>query len=62
MGLHVTLTGVRGLLAPIAGVGAYQILQGVEEGLGIYALFLPLALTTGGAFGFVWLRSQLPDG
>ncbi|MEJ2603567.1 MAG: MFS transporter [Gammaproteobacteria bacterium] len=59
MGLHVTLTGVRGMVAPLVGVGAYQVLQGIEEGLGVYALFLPLALTTIGALGFVRLRYQL---
>lgn len=61
MGLHVTLTGVRGMVAPLLGVGAYQVLEGIGEGLGVYALLLPLALTTGGALGFVWLRSTLAD-
>lgn len=60
MGLHVTLTGIRGLAAPLIGVGAYQIMEGVNPGSGVYALVLPLLLSTSGAFGFVWLRSRLP--
>ncbi len=59
MGLHVTLTGVRGMVAPLTGVAAYQVLQGLGDGLGVYALFLPLALTTTGALGFVRLRHRL---
>lgn len=55
MGIHVSLTGVRGLLAPVAGVAVYQGLEAVEAGLGRYVLVLPFLLTLGGAFSFVYL-------
>jgi hypothetical protein len=52
MGVHVTLTGVRGGLAPPAGVLAYMGLQAWRHGAGELALLLPLAMTTIGALGF----------
>jgi hypothetical protein len=55
MSIHVTLTGVRGLIAPLVGVGLYQWLEGMETGLGRFVLLFPLALTTGGALIFVAL-------
>lgn len=55
MGIHVSLTGLRGLLAPVAGVAVYQGLESVEAGLGRYVLALPFLLTLGGAFTFVYL-------
>lgn len=55
MGIHVTLTGVRGLIAPLIGVGIYQLLESIEPGLGRYVLVFPFALTLGGATTFVML-------
>lgn len=55
MGIHVTLTGVRGLLAPLAGVAVYQYLEQIETGLGRWVLLLPFSLTLGGAVTFVVL-------
>jgi Major Facilitator Superfamily len=52
MGVHVTLTGVRGGLAPPAGVLAYMALEAWHRGAGRYALLLPLAMTAAGALGF----------
>jgi hypothetical protein len=52
MGVHVTLTGVRGGLAPPAGVLAYMGLEGLRHGVGEFALLLPLAMTGAGALGF----------
>jgi hypothetical protein len=52
MGVHVTLTGVRGGLAPPAGVFAYLGLEGLRHGAGEFALLLPLAMTGAGALGF----------
>jgi len=58
MGIHVTLTGIRGLLAPLIGVGIYQVLEGTSEGLGRYVLAFPFLLTFGGAVTFVLLARR----
>ena len=52
MGVHVTLTGVRGMLAPPLGMLLYQWLDAQSAGAGRWALILPLALLAGGASGF----------
>lgn len=63
MGIHVTLTGLRGLLAPLIGVLVYQKLEFWGEGLGRFVLIFPLTLTLGGAITFVvlarWRRQEL---
>ncbi len=55
MGIHVTLTGIRGLLAPLAGVLVYQLLEAHSPGLGRWVLLFPFTLTLGGAVTFVIL-------
>lgn len=55
MGIHVTLTGVRGLIAPLLGVGFYELLEHAGAGLGRFVLLLPFGLTLGGAMTFVIL-------
>jgi hypothetical protein len=52
MGVNVTLTGMRGLIAPPVGVLAYTALERVAPGAGRYALVLPIAMTLAGAIGF----------
>jgi MFS family permease len=52
MGVNVTLTGMRGLLAPPLGVVVYTSLEKAWNGAGRYALLLPLAITLTGALGF----------
>jgi hypothetical protein len=52
MGVHVTLTGVRGGIAPPVGVLVYMGIEALRPGAGQYALLLPLAMTAAGAFGF----------
>jgi hypothetical protein len=52
MGVHVTLTGLRGGVAPPLGVLAYMALEGWHRGAGEYALLLPIALSAAGALGF----------
>ncbi len=52
MGVHVTLTGVRGGLAPPAGVLVYMALERWRQGAGEFALLLPLIMTAAGALGF----------
>ena len=56
MGVHVTLTGVRGAIGPPAGILIYQWLETLRPGLGIYSLALPLAFVTLGAVGFSHMR------
>jgi hypothetical protein len=56
MGVHVTLTGLRGGLAPPLGVLAYMGMEGLRAGAGKYALALPLAMTVAGAMGFNRMR------
>jgi MFS family permease len=56
MGVHVTLTGVRGMLAPPAGMLVYQGLEQLSPGLGRWSLLLPLALLIAGASGFNAMR------
>jgi MFS family permease len=56
MGVHVTLTGVRGLIAPTAGMLCYQLLELARPGLGLAALALPMIMIVAGAIGFVRMR------
>jgi hypothetical protein len=59
MGVHVTLTGVRGAIAPPMGVLLYQWLESLGHGAGRYSLLLPLAMTSAGALGFTLMRRAL---
>lgn len=52
MGVNVTLTGMRGLVAPPAGVLVYEWLEKLSTGAGRWSLLLPMAMTLAGAFGF----------
>jgi hypothetical protein len=60
MGVHVTLTGVRGGIAPPLGVLAYMALEYWHRGFGEYSLLLPLLLTTAGALGFNRMARAAP--
>jgi hypothetical protein len=59
MGVHVTLTGLRGMLAPPLGIAAYQGLEALAAGAGRWSLLLPLAGTAAGAAGFGRMRRRL---
>ena len=52
LGLHISLTGLRGLFAPLIGVSFYGTLEAIEPGLGRWSLLLPFTLTTTGSIGF----------
>ena len=52
MGVNVTLTGIRGLLAPPAGAIVYTLLERRSPGTGRMALLLPLGISIAGAIGF----------
>jgi hypothetical protein len=56
MGVHVTLTGVRGLIAPPLGIVAYELLESWRTGWGLLSLLLPIGLVTAGGLGFVRMR------
>jgi Major Facilitator Superfamily len=57
MGVHVTLTGVRGLIAPPLGILLYELLEWWHKGYGIAALSVPILLVTAGGLGFVHMRN-----
>ena len=62
MGVHVTLTGLRGVVSPLLGVGLYELLEAYTPGSGVWALGLPLTLVTAGALGFRQMkRAQLAN-
>jgi hypothetical protein len=56
MALHVTLTGIRGLLAPPIGIACYHLLEKWRPGAGAWALLLPLGLIIAGAREFTAMR------
>ncbi len=56
MALHVTLTGVRGLVAPPVAILAYYGLQRTRAGLEAWAMLLPVGLIALGAWQFTAMR------
>jgi hypothetical protein len=52
MALHVTLTGLRGLVAPPLAIALYHLLGSLHAGLGPVALLLPLFFVINGAYRF----------
>ena len=58
MAVHVTLTGIRGLIMPLVGIAFYQWLETQSPGNGKYALIFPLSLTGLGATLFVIFNRQ----
>ncbi|MCF6262572.1 MAG: MFS transporter [Xanthomonadales bacterium] len=58
MGIHVTLTGIRGMIMPTVGVLVYQWLNSINPTLGPKALLLPFGLVVSGALLFVILAWQ----
>ena len=58
MATHVSLTGVRGLIMPVAGIVFLRYLESRQPGLGAYALLLPLALNLSGSLWFVHLHRE----
>ena len=62
MGVHVTLTGLRGLLAPFLAVGIYRWFDQHADGSaggGFWVFGVCLVLNFAGAMGFVRMRSML---
>ncbi|MDX1625146.1 MAG: MFS transporter [Wenzhouxiangellaceae bacterium] len=58
MGIHVSLTGVRGLVAPLIGIGLYEWLESTGAGNGRYVVVFPFLLTLAGACTFVILAKM----
>jgi hypothetical protein len=56
MALHVTLTGMRGLVAPPIAMTAYHGLEALRPGTGPFALAFPFALVLNGARRFARMR------
>lgn len=57
MAIHVSLTGLRGLVMPLLGVGVYQWLSLRHPALAGQALWLSVALSFAGALIFVGLAA-----
>ncbi len=53
MAVHVSLTGLRGVLSPVIGVLFYQWLVSMDSAYGAFAVLLPLALSASGTLGFM---------
>ena len=58
MGVHVTLTGMRGLAAPLVGVALYRGVEELAPGHGQWALVVPVLLNFFGALSFIRLRRE----
>ncbi len=59
MATHVTLNGVRGLLAPLAAVGGYEMLRRSGLDATRWMLSAALLVNVAGAVGFVALRVSM---
>jgi MFS family permease len=59
MSIHVTLTGIRGLVMPLLGVLAYQYIESLAPGMGVWAMILPFSLSFVGTCWFVWLNYEM---
>jgi hypothetical protein len=62
MALHVTLTGLRGLLAPPAAIVAYHGLKWLAPGFETVSMLLPFATILAGAFLFLAMRRDFTAG
>lgn len=58
MAIHVTLTGLRGLVVPLIGIGFYQLLAAHSATTADYALLFPLLLNLAGSVYFVSLHRE----
>jgi len=59
MSVHMTLTGLRGLMMPVVGIAIYQLLERLSPGLGPWVVVVPLALSLGASTGFVKLSREM---
>jgi MFS family permease len=61
MALHVTLTGLRGLVAPTFAVLAYHGLRRLGAGLETGSMLLPVVIIALGAWQFTAMRGDVAD-
>ena len=62
MGLHVTLTGIRGLIAPAIGMALYSFLKQQGFNAGAIVFLVGAGLSALGGIGFILLaKSRLCD-
>ncbi|MEO1716819.1 MAG: MFS transporter [Planctomycetota bacterium] len=59
MGVHVTLTGVRGLIGPAASVSLYNYLGSIDGSLAPWSIALCLVLVLIGALGFTHMNRTM---
>jgi hypothetical protein len=59
MAVHVTLTGIRGLIAPYIGVWLYQRFEQAEPGAGSWVFFVGGVIVAVGAVGFYALHRAI---
>ena len=59
MAVHVTLTGLRGLTAPFAGVAIYNAIEARHPNEGSWTFAIAMAITIAGALGFYHLYRKL---
>jgi hypothetical protein len=60
MALHVTLTGLRGLIAPPLAILGYHALRRAAPGLEGWTMLLPAGLISAGAWLFTAMRREFP--
>lgn len=58
MGVHVTLTGMRGIIAPFIGVPLYRFFENWKPGMGGLVFLVCLAISLTGAIWFQVLRHR----
>ena len=59
MAVHVTLTGIRGLVALVVPVGVYELLEHLRPGSGGWVFAMCLFFCLCGTIGFVLMRRSL---
>jgi len=59
MATHVTLNGIRGLLAPFTAVACYEAARAAGMDPSVAMFGMTLAITLVGCFGFWWLNSSM---
>lgn len=62
MGIHVTLNGVRGIMAPFISTGLYRWFESrLGEGHGAWVFALSVVLCAAGGLGFAWLNRSMGE-
>lgn len=61
MAVHVTLNGVRGILAPMLGVQLYIWLELVRPGSGAWVFAISALLCAAGGMGFILLKRSMGE-